>query len=54
MYEEHKSVLPGATLEECRENVLATAQPFPRHEDMVIDGLTDDEEALFLAALSDG
>ena len=53
VHNEHQSILPGETLEESREKVLATAQPFPRYEDMVIDGLTDDEEVLFLAAFTD-
>lgn len=52
MHEEHRPVLDGDTLEESRERVLATARLFPQYEDMVIDGLTDDEEALFLAAIT--
>ncbi len=43
----------GETLEESRAKVLATAPLFPGYDDMVIDGLTDDEEARFLAALAD-
>jgi len=35
-----------------RERVLATASLFPLYEDMVIDGLTDDEEVRFLAAIA--
>jgi hypothetical protein len=53
IHDEHHPVLPGETLEESRDLVLASAQPFPRYEDMVIEGLTDDEERLFLAAITD-
>lgn len=52
MHQEHRPVLAGETLEESRERILATAAPFPPYEDMVIDGLTDDEEARFLAAIA--
>jgi len=52
MHHEHRPVLEGDTLEESRERVLATASLFPLYEDMVIDGLTDDEEARFLAAIA--
>ena len=52
MHQEHRPVLDGETLEESRERVLATAGLFPPYEDMVIDGLTDDEEAQFLAAIA--
>jgi hypothetical protein len=53
IHDEHHPVLPGESLEEPRDIVLASARPFPQYEDMVIDGLTDDEEALFLAAIAD-
>lgn len=43
----------GESLEESRAAVLATAPIFPGYENMVIDGLTDDEEARFLAALAE-
>lgn len=52
MHQEHRPVLDGETLEESRERILATATLFPPYEDMVIDGLTDDEEARFLAAIA--
>lgn len=52
MHQERRRVLDGETLEESRERVLATAPLFPPYEDMVIDGLTDDEEARFLAAIA--
>jgi len=53
MHHEHRPGLEGDTLEESRERVLATASLFPLYEDMVIDGLTDDEaEARFLAAIA--
>ncbi|MGD9701106.1 MAG: hypothetical protein AB7Q42_22750 [Acidimicrobiia bacterium] len=52
MHQDHRPLLDGETLEESRERVLATARPFPPYEDMVIDDLTDDEEAQFLAAIS--
>ena len=51
--DERHPILPGDTMAESRETVLASAQPFPRYEDMVIDGRTDDVEALFLAAIAD-
>jgi hypothetical protein len=51
MHQERRPVLDGETLEESRERILATATLFPSYEDMVIDGLTDDEEARFLAAI---
>lgn len=36
-----------------REEVLARGKPFPVYEDMVIEDLTDEEEAAFLAAIAD-
>ena len=45
--------VPGQSLEESRETVLARGKPFPRYEDMVIEDLTDDEEERFLAAVAD-
>lgn len=52
MHQKHQPVLEGETLEESRECVFATASLFPPYEDMVIDDLTDDEEARFLAAIA--
>lgn len=54
---------PGAAVErhprhtppqvrESREEILASGKPFPHYEDMVIDELTNDEEAQFLAAIA--
>lgn len=43
----------GETLEASRIQVLASAPVFPGYDYMVIDGLTDDEESDFLAALTD-
>lgn len=51
MHDEHDYRHSGESLEVSREHVLATAPRFPGHDAMVIDGLTDDEEAAFLAAL---
>lgn len=36
-----------------REEVLERGKPFPVHEDMVIEDMTDEEEAAFLAAIAD-
>ena len=52
IHDDHPPILPGESLEESRDQILASARPFPRYEDMVIDGLTDDEEASFLAAIA--
>jgi hypothetical protein len=35
-----------------REELLARAKPFPRYEEMVIEGLTDEEEKVFLDAIA--
>jgi len=35
------------------EELLARAKPFPPYEEMVIDGLTDEEEEAFLAAIAE-
>lgn len=51
-HEDHPHRLPGQSLELSRDEVLARGKPFPRYEDMVIDELTDDEEAQFLAAIA--
>lgn len=42
---------PGASLEQSRTEALAAAPLFPGYLNMVIDGLTDDEEQRFLVAL---
>jgi hypothetical protein len=52
-HEDHPHHVPGQSLEESREKVLARGKPFPRYEDMVIEDLTDDEEERFLAAVAD-
>ena len=52
MHQQHCPVLDGETLEVSHEPIVAGAVPFPPYEDMVIDELTDDEEARFLAAIS--
>jgi hypothetical protein len=36
-----------------REEVLSRGRPFPPYEEMVIDGLTDDEEEEFLKAIAE-
>jgi hypothetical protein len=36
-----------------RDEILARGRPFPAYEEMVIDGLTDQEEDLFLQAIAD-
>jgi hypothetical protein len=36
-----------------REEVLARGKPFPPYEEMVIEGLTDDEEEDFLRAIAE-
>lgn len=43
----------GPTLERSPDEVLNQAEPLPWDDDMIIDGLTEDEEALFLAAIRD-
>lgn len=49
----HLSRNHGGSLEEPRETVLERAQLFPRYEEMVVDGLSDEEEESFLAAVTD-
>lgn len=53
IHDAHHAALQGETLEEPRDAVLASAQPFPGTEEMLIEGLSDDEEACFLAAIAD-
>lgn len=36
-----------------RDEVRARGKPFPPYEDMVIQGLTDDEEDAFLRAIAE-
>jgi hypothetical protein len=36
-----------------REEVLARARPLPPYEEMIIEGLTDEEEEAFLRAIAD-
>jgi hypothetical protein len=36
-----------------REEVLARAKPLPPYEDMIIEGLTDEEEEAFLHAIAE-
>jgi hypothetical protein len=36
-----------------REEVLARGRPFPPYEEMVIEGLTDEEEEAFLKAIAE-
>jgi hypothetical protein len=43
----------GTTLERQRSEVLDAARPLPPDEDVLIGGLTDEEDRLFLAAILD-
>jgi len=36
-----------------REETLARGKPFPPYEEMVIEGLTDEEEEAFLKAIAE-
>jgi hypothetical protein len=36
-----------------REEVLARARPLPPYEEMIIEGLTDEEEEAFLRAIAE-
>lgn len=47
----HRSLRPGATLEQTREEVLDRARPLPPVEESVIDQLSDDEARQFLDAI---
>lgn len=42
---------PGQSLELSVEELFRRARPLPPHEEMVIDDLTEEEGAAFLAAL---
>lgn len=44
---------PGRSLELSVEELLRRARPLPPHEEMVIEGLTEEEGAAFLAALEE-
>ncbi len=52
-HEDRPQHVPGQSPDETREQVLPRGKPFPLHEEMAIDGLTDDEEEKFLAAIAD-
>jgi hypothetical protein len=43
--------LSGVNRERDKGDVLAAARPLPPDEDVLIDGLTEDEDHLFLAAV---
>jgi hypothetical protein len=43
----------GRSLEEPRDAVLARAVPLPPRGEMIIEGLTDQEEQLFLDAIAE-
>lgn len=49
----HHPVLPGESLEESREIVLASAPTFPASEHLLVEDLSEDEEVDFLAAIAD-
>jgi hypothetical protein len=36
-----------------RDEVLARGRPFPPYEEMIIEGLTDEEEHAFLKAIAE-
>ena len=41
----------GASLERSREEVLAAARPLPPDDEALIEGLTDEQERLFVEAI---
>lgn len=49
--EARKLASQGVTRERDKDDVLAVARPLPPDEDVLIDGLTEDEDRLFLAAV---
>jgi hypothetical protein len=49
--EARKLASQGVTRERDKDDVLAAARPLPPDEDVLIDGLTEDEDHLFLAAV---
>ncbi len=48
--EARKLASQDVTRERDKDGVLAAARPLPPDEDALIDGLTEDEDRLFLAA----
>ena len=51
--EADRSVAKGTTLERDKHDVLDAARPLPPDEDVMIGGITEDEDRLFLAAILD-
>jgi hypothetical protein len=51
--EADRSTAKGTTLERDKHDVLEAARPLPPDEDMMIAGITEDEDRLFLAAILD-
>ena len=51
--ESRPPVSKSTSLERSKEEVLAAARPLPPHEEMMIEGLTDDEERIFIEAIFD-
>jgi len=51
--EAHEPTPRSPSLERSREEVLAAARPLPPHEEMMIEGLTDEEERIFIEAILD-
>jgi hypothetical protein len=49
----HEPAPPSPSLERSRDKVLAAARPLPSHEEMMIEGLTDEEERIFIEAILD-
>jgi hypothetical protein len=47
------SAAKGTALERDKHDVLDAARPLPPDEDVMIGGLTQDEDRLFLAAILD-
>jgi hypothetical protein len=43
----------GASLEQTRDQILHPAPIFPGRDELLVDGLSDTEEATFLAAIAD-
>ena len=48
-----RSAAKGTTLERNKNDVLDAARPLPPDEDVMIGGITEDEDRLFLAAILD-
>ena len=51
MSEPEARKLSSLSRERDKDDVLAAARPLPPDEDVLIDGLTEDEDRLFLAAV---